>query len=211
VAISGFEGFKDWIEADGELTTVPVGAPLSYKLRYLGDNSITNVVLASEYYVRNTVKINDKFRVTILEIVNMRDYSLNYEGDIFVYAGYEGQGNVSNDLVASYNTPKLNFRQKYPIHQFIEYDFDENNLENAYIRIRQIGDGWGGNWKNIDILRDIKIQDVLDNIINGTPGDDINGRYYLIGSYQWNTHMPKPGGLPSTAETRLHFVIEPIE
>jgi hypothetical protein len=204
VAIDGFAGFKNWIEADGELTTVPIGAPLSYKLRYLGDNSITDVVLASEFYVRDTVKINDKFRVTFLEIENMRDFSNKFRGDIFVYAGHEGQGDETNDLVVNYETIHLKYRQKYPIQQFIDYDFDENNLENAYIRIKHSSSVYVITWSDtFNVYRTIKIQDFLDSIENGTQGDDISGRYYINTIYNI---FP-----PYERESRLHFIIEPIE
>jgi hypothetical protein len=210
VAISGFDGFKDWIEADGELTTVPIGAPLSYKLRYLGDNSVTDVVLASEFYVRNTVKINDKFRVTILELENMSDTTTKFRGDIVVYAGHEGQNDETNDLVAQYETCWLNYYQKYPIQQYIDYDFDANNLGNAYIRIKHSGNALIaigiGSWSdNVTVNRTIKIQDLIESIANGTQGDDINGRYYI------NTIYDIPLPLHYESETRLHFIIEPIE
>ena len=52
-AIHGIEGLTEYIEEGGDYSKDSPGAPLSYKMRYLRDNSIAKIVLTSEYNVRN--------------------------------------------------------------------------------------------------------------------------------------------------------------
>ena len=51
--INGFQGLLTYIEEGGDYSKDSPGAPLAYKLRYLSNNSIGNIVMATEYTVRN--------------------------------------------------------------------------------------------------------------------------------------------------------------
>lgn len=51
-AIDGFEGFRQYILDGGRYSRESPGAPISYKLRYLSDNSVGRIVLASSYTIR---------------------------------------------------------------------------------------------------------------------------------------------------------------
>jgi len=229
VAINGFAGLQAWVKTDGNLKTVPVGAPLSYKLRYLGDNSITNVVLASRYYVRDTARIHHKFRVTFIELENMGGERTQFNGNILIYTGYEGQNDDTNGLAISYNTPNLSSRHTYTLQKSIEYNFDENNLENAYIIIEQQGialpddlPGFIYDFLKVKYLftthRKIMIADVLQKIEqNGIAGDDATGQYYLSLYHDGDTiekaisdYCGLSYNMPDTI-SRLHFTFEPID
>ena len=52
-AINGLEGLKEYILEGGDYSKDSPGAPLSYKMRYLKDNSVAKIILSSEYNVRN--------------------------------------------------------------------------------------------------------------------------------------------------------------
>jgi thiol-activated cytolysin len=51
-AIHGIEGLKKYISEGGDYSKESPGAPLSYKMRYLKDNSVAKIVMSSEYNVR---------------------------------------------------------------------------------------------------------------------------------------------------------------
>jgi len=52
-AINGIEGLKTYILEGGNYDKDSPGSPLAYKMRYLKDNSVANIILSSEYNVRN--------------------------------------------------------------------------------------------------------------------------------------------------------------
>ncbi|MEM7106148.1 MAG: thiol-activated cytolysin family protein [Bacteroidota bacterium] len=52
-SITGIQGIIDYIIQGGEYSANSPGAPLAFTMRYLSDNSIAKIVLASEYKVRN--------------------------------------------------------------------------------------------------------------------------------------------------------------
>jgi len=56
-AIDGFEGIKDYILTGGNYDKNTGAAPLSYKLRHLKDNSVGNIILSSEYTIREEIPL----------------------------------------------------------------------------------------------------------------------------------------------------------
>lgn len=73
--IGGFDGtkkaIKDYVEfgARGGIDSPPV--PLAYKLRYLSDAAVANVVLSTNYNVRNCQKATGSFGVKLHKVVLM--------------------------------------------------------------------------------------------------------------------------------------------
>jgi len=70
--VSGLSGMMAYISKGGNWGPDSPASPLSYKLRYLSDNSVGNVVMATEYTVRNVTKITSqekKFKVTLVQLV----------------------------------------------------------------------------------------------------------------------------------------------
>ena len=86
--INGFQGLKEFIERGGNYSKDSPGALISYKLRYLADNTIGNVVLSSDYLVRNCVRISQKVKVTIKRLTYL---GRNFNGiNLFGALGIDG-------------------------------------------------------------------------------------------------------------------------
>lgn len=58
-AINGFEDFKNYIIAGGNYSKTSPGAPISYKLRYIKDNSIGKIVFAASYPIVTAIPRTD--------------------------------------------------------------------------------------------------------------------------------------------------------
>lgn len=63
--INGFQDFKKYITQGGNFSKSSPGAPISYKLRYINDNTIAKVVSAASYPVRSAVPRTDNLRYDI--------------------------------------------------------------------------------------------------------------------------------------------------
>lgn len=63
--INGFEDFKNYVTSGGNFSKTSPGAPVSYKLRYIHDNTIARVVSMASYPVRTAVPRTDNLRYTI--------------------------------------------------------------------------------------------------------------------------------------------------
>ncbi|TFH46794.1 MAG: hypothetical protein E4G92_05995 [Bacteroidia bacterium] len=57
--INGFDDFKNYIKAGGNYSKTSPGAPISYKLRYIRDNSIGKIVFAASYPVVTAIPRTD--------------------------------------------------------------------------------------------------------------------------------------------------------
>lgn len=64
-AINSFEDFKKYIVQGGNYSKSSPGAPISYKLRYISDNTIAKVVFAASYPVRSAIPRTDNLRYDI--------------------------------------------------------------------------------------------------------------------------------------------------
>ncbi|MBN1696192.1 MAG: thiol-activated cytolysin family protein [Spirochaetales bacterium] len=212
--IFGYESFVDWIKKGGEFSKASPGAPLSYTLRYVRDNSVARVILASEYYVRNAVQIQNKFRIKVTGIENMSDGSGAGQTDANLfhlnsYAGY-GEEDVTDNRI--WNNPKMALppRKPVPINASHEYEFDRERLEDAYIKLEFLltllnySAVWGS--------RTLSIGQVIDDIAkNGFSGDNPDKCYYL---YMDADLDGMPGFILSifaNFNLRISYLIEPIE
>lgn len=63
-AIQGFEGLKQWILEGGNYSSDSPGVPMAYQLRFLKDNSLAKIVLASEYNVRTCEVVAEEYAFT---------------------------------------------------------------------------------------------------------------------------------------------------
>lgn len=78
-AINGFEDFKNYIQTGGDFSKTSPGAPISYKLRYIRDNSIGNIVFAASYPIVTAIPRMDN----IVYDINTILYKMAVqEGDI---------------------------------------------------------------------------------------------------------------------------------
>ncbi|MFB6340459.1 thiol-activated cytolysin family protein [Saccharicrinis sp. FJH62] len=64
-AINSFADFKKYIVQGGNYSKSSPGAPVSYKLRYIDDNTIAKVVFAASYPVRTAIPRTDNLRYDI--------------------------------------------------------------------------------------------------------------------------------------------------
>lgn len=67
-AVNGIEGVTDFITSGGNYSKASPGAALSYKLRYLKDNSVANIILTSEYNVRQCQRVFSNYEVKLMHI-----------------------------------------------------------------------------------------------------------------------------------------------
>jgi len=58
-AINGFEDFKNYIQSGGNYSRSSPGAPISYKLRYIRDNSIGKIVFSASYPIVTAIPRTD--------------------------------------------------------------------------------------------------------------------------------------------------------
>ncbi|WP_430931323.1 thiol-activated cytolysin family protein [Saccharicrinis sp. 156] len=63
--INGFQDFKKYIVQGGNFSKESPGAPISYKLRYINDNSIARIVFAASYPIRTAIPRTDNIRYDI--------------------------------------------------------------------------------------------------------------------------------------------------
>jgi thiol-activated cytolysin len=64
-AINGFDDFKKYINEGGSFSKESPGSPISYKLRYIHDNSIAKVVFAASYPIRTAIPRTDNIRFDV--------------------------------------------------------------------------------------------------------------------------------------------------
>lgn len=63
--INGFQDFKNYVTRGGNFSKTSPGAPISYKLRYINDNTIARVVSMASYPVRTAMPRTDNLRYDI--------------------------------------------------------------------------------------------------------------------------------------------------
>jgi len=65
LTVDGFEAFKNYIKAGGNYSKTSPGAPISYKLRYIKDNTIGKIVFAASYPIRTAIPRTDNIRYDV--------------------------------------------------------------------------------------------------------------------------------------------------
>ena len=79
--IDGFDAFKSYIKDDGSYSKESPGAPTSYKLRYIRDNSIGKIVFAASYPIVTTMPRTDNIVYDIDTYLYKFDAILGDAGD----------------------------------------------------------------------------------------------------------------------------------
>jgi hypothetical protein len=77
--INGFQDFKNYIQTGGNFSKASPGAPVSYKLRYIRDNSIGKIIFAASYPIVTAIPRMDNIVYDITTILSRMDV---HEGDI---------------------------------------------------------------------------------------------------------------------------------
>ncbi len=71
--INGFEDFKNYIQTGGNFSKTSPGAPISYKLRYIRDNTIGKIVFSASYPIVTAIPRTDN----IVYDITASPYKLN--------------------------------------------------------------------------------------------------------------------------------------
>jgi len=64
-AVTGYEGFKEYLARGANFSLENPGLPISYQLRYLHDNSISDVVLTSKYKIAKAIRVRNAREVKV--------------------------------------------------------------------------------------------------------------------------------------------------
>jgi hypothetical protein len=65
MTVDGFDAFKAYIKSGGNFSKESPGAPVSYKLRYISDNTIGRIVFAASYPIRTAIPRTDNIRYDV--------------------------------------------------------------------------------------------------------------------------------------------------
>lgn len=86
--INGFNDFKNYIIKGGNFSKESPGAPISYKLRYLHDNTIARVVFAASYPIRTAIPRTDNIRYDVsVRLVSMTPSTEDGDGSANEFYG----------------------------------------------------------------------------------------------------------------------------
>jgi hypothetical protein len=87
--INGFDEFKNYIQSGGNFSSTSPGAPISYKLRYIRDNSIGKIVFSASYPIVTAIPRTDNIVYDITTALYSLMPNVNDEesGDLRLY-GY---------------------------------------------------------------------------------------------------------------------------
>ncbi len=96
--VSGFDDMWNYIKSGGVYSKTSPGAPIAYKMRYLKDNSVTKIVMGTEYNVRDCDMIPpDMGKTVTIDIQSMtvadRDGSSN-NSDPYGYFRWDSVGDI---------------------------------------------------------------------------------------------------------------------
>lgn len=98
-AVNGFEDFKNYIKAGGNYSKTSPGAPISYKLRYIKDNSIGKIVFAASYPIVTAIPRTDNIEYDITTFLyQLKAHgsdiggNLEYYGNIYSWPQSLGEG-----------------------------------------------------------------------------------------------------------------------
>jgi thiol-activated cytolysin len=87
-SVNGIEGIVDFITNGGDYSKDSPGAALSYKLRFLKDYSVANIILASEYNVRQCDRVYSDYRLKLSGIFCTDCDDAGEEAEMFGWVGF---------------------------------------------------------------------------------------------------------------------------
>ena len=91
-SVNGIEGIVDFITSGGDYSKDSPGAALSYKLRFLKDNSVANIILASEYNVRQCQRVFSNYKVELWYIQCTNCDDAGSEAEMYGWLGLQLPG-----------------------------------------------------------------------------------------------------------------------
>ena len=126
--INGFEDFKNYIQEGGNYSKSSPGAPISYKLRYIRDNSIGKIVFAASYPIVTAIPRTDNIEYDISTFMwkchaHASDVGGNVElyGNVWTWPKRLGDG-VKVDHMARGSG------SYFSVGENSEYEFTENTV-----------------------------------------------------------------------------------
>lgn len=85
-AVNGFEDFKNYIMAGGNYSKTSPGAPISYKLRYIRDNSIGKIVFAASFPIVTAIPRTDNIEYDISTFLSsLKAHGSDIGGNLELY------------------------------------------------------------------------------------------------------------------------------
>ena len=135
-AIDGIEGLKAYILGGGDYSKESPGAPLSYKLRYLKDNSIGNIVLATSYNVRSCERVAFSYEVTADHIYVNNDGE-DGPGDFYGYLStWSSQGGEHKFWNRGEERDvQIESKETFPIKERKQWTFTRPDRNKDYIEV----------------------------------------------------------------------------
>ncbi len=126
--INGFEEFKDYIQSGGNYSKSSPGAPISYKLRYIRDNSIGKIVYSASYPIVTAIPRTDNIVYDINTFLSRFDAdaddglsgnNIELYGNIYSWPGSLGT-DAKHDHLARGSGSYIS------VYETGSYDFTEN-------------------------------------------------------------------------------------
>lgn len=113
-AVNGFEGFREYVLKGGDYSKDSQGVPISYKLKYLDDNSEVKVAIEKEYEVIDRTPLEKEIEYFVyLEYIDafnsneaifeLTDLNIKY-GESLPFIEQEKKIKVEKGIVKSYST-----------------------------------------------------------------------------------------------------------
>lgn len=183
VITNGIDGINPYITNGANYGPNSPGAPLSYKLRYVSDNAIGNVIMSTTFYERNCQKTTGNFKAKILKLkcTAVDDPGSNEEfyGRITVIA-YEGEGReIGRQVlwdVREKNHVSLRNNAEHLINTEARFTFRNFHLvkDTAFIRVEanlREDDDFGGDDNFGTQSKKVYLSEAADDPNKG-PGDD---------------------------------------
>ncbi|MEZ5012149.1 MAG: thiol-activated cytolysin family protein [Bacteroidales bacterium] len=156
--IDGFAKFKEYIIEGGNFSKDSPGAPISYKLRYIRDNSIGKIVFAASYPIRTALPRTDNIvydiNARLMKFKTCVDDGLGSEceikGDIFSWPKSLGESAKHDHLTYLVDAPQDG---EYPFSETVNTSKTWQGLkqnDTLMIRISLIEDDKGDDVFHID-------------------------------------------------------------
>jgi len=141
-SVNGFNGLKNYLTTGGNYNWNSPGAPIGYKLRYLANNAIAEIVLAGEYTVVTKQRVRRRYRVKNIDIICIKEDDSGSTEELYGYINlkaYVGDLELSSDsgspsflwLTHRYATVDLAQGEFYRVGKSRDYSFAEVDIPQA--------------------------------------------------------------------------------
>jgi len=180
--INGFEDFKNYIQSGGNYSKSSPGAPISYKLRYIRDNSIGKIVYAASYPILTAIPRTDNIVYDINTFLSRFDAdaddgvsgnNIELYGNIYSWPASLGS-DVRHDHLARGSGSYIS------VHESGSYDFTENTTTvkvwnelhqldtiRILINLKEVDDWPGTDDHYGDMTFVIPVPEIITSVVQG--------------------------------------------